>query len=59
MAEQLHHAREAHAGTKHFRRVCVPQLMRDDARWEVDGEAHFMQVIAQLPNQRFLAAGTR
>jgi hypothetical protein len=28
--------------------------MRDDARWEVDGEAHFMQVIAQLPEQRLL-----
>ena len=59
VAEQFHDAREADTGAKHFCCVCVPQLMRDDARWEVEGEAHFMQVIAQLPDKRFLAAGTR
>lgn len=46
VAKQFHDRREAHAGAKHFCCVCVPQLMRDDARWEVKGEAHFMQVIA-------------
>ena len=45
---------------RHSPECCiVSQLVRDDARWEVEGEAHFMQVIAQLSDKRFLAAGAR
>ena len=35
MTEEFHDGGEAHAGTKHFRPVCVAELMRDDA----DGQA--------------------
>jgi hypothetical protein len=59
VAEQFHHPREAHTGAKHFCCIGVPQLMRDDVRWEVDAEAHLMQVIAQLPDERFLGVRAR
>jgi hypothetical protein len=59
VAEQFHHTREAHTGAKHLCCVCVPQLVRNDADGQADGEAHFVQIITELPDECFLAARTR
>ena len=46
----FHQDWEADAGAKHFRSVCMAELVWNDARGEAQGVADPMEVIAQLNN---------
>ena len=53
MAEQFHYHSKAHAGTKHFGSVGMPQLMGDDIGGQADRVTDQMQVIAEPRQERY------
>ena len=58
VSEQFHEDGKADAGAKHLRGIGVPELVWNDGYGQVDCIADLMQVIAQLKDERVLAAGT-
>jgi hypothetical protein len=52
VTEQFHHRSEAHAGTKHFRSVGMPQLVGDDICGQAGRVTGQMQVIAEAGKDR-------
>jgi hypothetical protein len=53
VAEQFHHGSEAHAGTKHFSSVGMPQLVGDDICGQTGRVTGQMQVIAEPGEERY------